>query len=169
MNFPLVSLSLFGAPAFEALRTGPAGFFWSLLCQQSSLKHKVRQRRWNRTRVLWQVIQQNRQNFLSATLCQIGQVSSRRPKTTNFLENTATATPPWRSDGKSAIFIFKRSCRFSEAHLWFSKMRDTRDEEGPRVPLKTILQNFLNHVENLEARKREGDDAYEKEFQVRRH
>ena len=45
-------------------------------------------------------------------------------------------------------------------------MRDTRDEEGPRVPLKTILQNFLNHVENLEARVREGDDAYEKEFQV---
>jgi len=44
-------------------------------------------------------------------------------------------------------------------------MRDTRDEsEGPRVPLKTILQNFLNHVENLEARVREGDDAYEKEF-----
>ena len=35
-----------------------------------------------------------------------------------------------------------------------------------RVPLKTILQNFLNHVESLEARKREGDDAYEKEFQV---
>ena len=48
-------------------------------------------------------------------------------------------------------------------------MRDTRDEEGPRVPLKTILQNFLNHVENLEARVREGDDAYEKEFQVRRN
>ena len=47
-------------------------------------------------------------------------------------------------------------------------MRDTRDEsEGPRVPLKTILQNFLNHVENLEARVREGDDAYEKEFLVR--
>ena len=35
-----------------------------------------------------------------------------------------------------------------------------------RVPLKTILQNFLNHVESLEARKREGDDGYEKEFQV---
>lgn len=47
-----------------------------------------------------------------------------------------------------------------------AKMRDTRDEEGPRVPLKTILQNFLNHVENLEARVREGDDAYEKEFQA---
>ena len=47
-------------------------------------------------------------------------------------------------------------------------MRETRDEDqhGPRVPLKTILQNFLNHVENLEARAREGDDAYEKEFQV---
>ena len=36
---------------------------------------------------------------------------------------------------------------------------------GHRVPLKTVLQNFLNHVENLEARKKEGDDAYEKEFQ----
>ena len=49
-------------------------------------------------------------------------------------------------------------------------MRETRDEDhnGPRVPLKTILQNFLNHVENLEARAREGDDAYEKEFQVKR-
>ena len=35
-----------------------------------------------------------------------------------------------------------------------------------RVPLKTILQNFLNHVESLEARKQEGEDAYEKEFQV---
>ena len=48
-------------------------------------------------------------------------------------------------------------------------MRETRDEDqnGPRVPLKTILQNFLNHVENLEARAREGDDAYEKEFQVK--
>ena len=37
-----------------------------------------------------------------------------------------------------------------------------------RVPLKTILQNFLNHVESLESRKRGGDDAYEKEFQVSR-
>ena len=35
-----------------------------------------------------------------------------------------------------------------------------------KVPLKTILQNFLNHVESLETRKREGEDAYEKEFQV---
>ncbi len=35
-----------------------------------------------------------------------------------------------------------------------------------RVPLKTILQNFLNHVESLESRKKEGEDAYEKEFQV---
>jgi hypothetical protein len=35
-----------------------------------------------------------------------------------------------------------------------------------RVPLKTILQNFLNHVESLETRKKEGEDAYEKEFQV---
>ena len=61
-------------------------------------------------------------------------------------------------------------------------MRDANEESGggiepgsevpaptngarERVPLKTVLQNFLNHVENLEARRREGDDAYEKEFQ----
>ena len=37
-----------------------------------------------------------------------------------------------------------------------------------KVPLKTILQNFLNHVESLETRKKEGEDAYEKEFQVSR-
>ncbi len=36
-----------------------------------------------------------------------------------------------------------------------------------RVPLKTILQNFLNHVETLEAQKNEGENTYEKEFQVR--
>ena len=40
-------------------------------------------------------------------------------------------------------------------------------QQPRKLPLKTILQNFLNHVESLEARKREGDDAYEKEFQVR--
>ena len=41
-------------------------------------------------------------------------------------------------------------------------------QSARRVPLKTILQNFLNHVESLEARKKEGEDAYEKEFQVGR-
>ena len=35
-----------------------------------------------------------------------------------------------------------------------------------RLPLKTILQNFLNHVDSLETRKRAGDDAYDQEFQV---
>lgn len=45
------------------------------------------------------------------------------------------------------------------------------DHEGQpnqhRVPLKTILQNFLNHVEDLENRRiNDTDDAYEKEFQV---
>lgn len=34
------------------------------------------------------------------------------------------------------------------------------------IPLKTILQNFLNHVETLETKKNEGEDLYEKEFQV---
>ena len=40
---------------------------------------------------------------------------------------------------------------------------------GPRVPLKTILQDFLAHVEDLESRRfinPDTDDAYEKEFQV---
>ena len=35
-----------------------------------------------------------------------------------------------------------------------------------RAPLKTILLNFLNHVSDLEARKSEGENTYEKEFQV---
>ena len=44
-------------------------------------------------------------------------------------------------------------------------------EENPEIPLKTILQNFLNHVENLEVAREqynngEGEDQYEKEFQV---
>ena len=47
-------------------------------------------------------------------------------------------------------------------------------KEGPessppsrRVPLKTILTNFLNHVQTLEAQQREdeGENTYEKEFQ----
>ena len=37
-------------------------------------------------------------------------------------------------------------------------------EEIERTPLKIIIQNFLNHIENLESQKIE--DSYEKEFQV---
>ena len=33
-------------------------------------------------------------------------------------------------------------------------------------PLKTVLQNFLNHVETLERQKKEEENTYEKEFQV---
>ena len=36
---------------------------------------------------------------------------------------------------------------------------------GERVPLRTVLRNFLNHVETLEKRKNGGDDQYDKEFQ----
>ena len=44
-------------------------------------------------------------------------------------------------------------------------------ESKPELPLKTILQNFLNHVENFEVAREasnngEGEDKYEKEFQV---
>ena len=44
-------------------------------------------------------------------------------------------------------------------------------EEKEEIPLKTILNNFLNHVESLEiaredSLKGEGLDQYEKEFQV---
>lgn len=35
------------------------------------------------------------------------------------------------------------------------------------VPLRTVLQNFLNLVETYEAKRSLGVDAYEKEFQVR--
>jgi hypothetical protein len=37
-----------------------------------------------------------------------------------------------------------------------------------RVPLKTILSNFLSHVSTLEAQKNDGENTYEKEFQVRK-
>lgn len=37
-------------------------------------------------------------------------------------------------------------------------------EEHERTPLRTILQNFLNHIESLEIQRIE--DSYEKEFQV---
>ena len=40
------------------------------------------------------------------------------------------------------------------------------NEDLQEIPLKTILQNFLNHVETLEAARDEGEDQYEKEFQV---
>lgn len=36
---------------------------------------------------------------------------------------------------------------------------------GERAPLRTVLQNFLNHVETLEKRKDGSDDQYDKEFQ----
>lgn len=39
-------------------------------------------------------------------------------------------------------------------------------EDKEEIPLKTILQNFLNHVETLEAARDEGEDQYEKEFQA---
>lgn len=44
-------------------------------------------------------------------------------------------------------------------------MREVEDK--PRVPLKTILQNFLNHVDSMESEKRERDNPFEKEFQVK--
>lgn len=34
-----------------------------------------------------------------------------------------------------------------------------------KLPLRTILQNFINHVDTLEAKRNEGDDQYEQEFQ----
>jgi hypothetical protein len=37
-------------------------------------------------------------------------------------------------------------------------------EEHERTPLRTILQNFLNHIESLEIQRIE--ESYEKEFQV---
>ena len=56
------------------------------------------------------------------------------------------------------------------AHWKDLSWRDMK-EEKEEIPLKTILQNFLNHVEGLEVAredslKGEGLDQYEKEFQV---
>ena len=46
-------------------------------------------------------------------------------------------------------------------------LTDETQANQHRVPLKTILQNFLSHVEDLENRRmNDTDDAYEKEFQV---
>ena len=41
-----------------------------------------------------------------------------------------------------------------------------KEESGQKIPLKTILKNFLNHVENIEAKRIEGEDPYEREFQA---
>lgn len=38
-------------------------------------------------------------------------------------------------------------------------------EDQERTPLRTILTNFLNHIENLESQ-RSPEDSYESEFQV---
>lgn len=35
-----------------------------------------------------------------------------------------------------------------------------------KAPLKTVLKNFLDHVDDLEARQKLCDDQYEYEFQV---
>jgi hypothetical protein len=40
-------------------------------------------------------------------------------------------------------------------------------EEKPRLPLKTVLQNFLNKVDSMETKK-ERDNPFEREFKVRR-
>ncbi|XP_047737222.1 uncharacterized protein LOC108680035 isoform X2 [Hyalella azteca] len=34
-----------------------------------------------------------------------------------------------------------------------------------RVPLRTVLQNFINHVDSIEKQRIDGEDLYEKEFQ----
>ena len=38
--------------------------------------------------------------------------------------------------------------------------------EKAKIPLKTILKNFLNHVDFMEGQRCEGEDLYEKEFQL---
>jgi hypothetical protein len=43
---------------------------------------------------------------------------------------------------------------------------DEKHGTSERLPLKTVLQNFLNHVETLESQRSDADNTYEKEFQV---
>lgn len=47
-----------------------------------------------------------------------------------------------------------------------SSEEDDQRSDQNRVPLKTILHEFLTHVETLETKKTEGFCPYEKEFQV---
>ena len=68
------------------------------------------------------------------------------------------ALGPGYSDNLSQVSPFRTLTK------WF-KMRDVEDK--PRLPLKTVLQNFLNHVDSMEIAKRERDNPFEKEFQVR--
>ncbi|XP_068227484.1 tyrosine-protein phosphatase non-receptor type 12-like [Palaemon carinicauda] len=34
-----------------------------------------------------------------------------------------------------------------------------------KLPLRTVLQNFINHVDTLEVKRTGGDDIYEQQFQ----
>ena len=67
--------------------------------------------------------------------------------------------------GKRGLFPAETSCGTMAPATSSTGIPDGSSNDR-RVPLKTILQNFLNHVESLEIRKKEGEDAYEKEFQV---
>ena len=35
-----------------------------------------------------------------------------------------------------------------------------------KLPLRTVLTNFINHVDTLENKKQQGEDQYDTEFQV---
>ncbi len=83
--------------------------------------------------------------------------------------------PSPRSKGSRAATAMRRAGRGSSSE---AEEGDDPDHRGGgdatsgspkgspgRTPLKTVLQNFLNHVDTLEARKNEGEDTYEKEFQ----
>ena len=76
----------------------------------------------------------------------------------------------YRPLGEAHAVIF---CVFVVFIIWkerkvlFDKMRE-QTEDKSRVPLKTILQNFLNHVDSMETQKRERDNPFEQEFQVNR-
>ena len=67
---------------------------------------------------------------------------------------------------KKSHFVAETSCETMTPATSNTGIPDSNTSSDRRVPLKTILQNFLNHVESLEIRKKEGEDAYEKEFQV---
>ena len=40
----------------------------------------------------------------------------------------------------------------------------TPEKQKAKIPLKTILKNFLNHVDFMEGQRKEGEDLYEKEY-----
>ena len=62
-------------------------------------------------------------------------------------------------EGACGPYVYSEGVCLGDPHIYHG-MR-----EG-KLPLRTVLENFINHVDTLEAKRSEGSDQYEVEFQV---